>query len=809
MSTAMFAAEMVVKASWQFPSSEAFRAKIAEWSPTSSKEDLDAAVAAYRENAVTQETPGQPKVAIESQEIVPEWETPAHKEVDPFDADYDLVNATSAVESGLIPYAKAAIDKGFHIFGLTPKDKVTLPGSHGFKDSKAPSDPLALSPWEQDPNRNIGLDLGASDLCVLDFDKPESIPAWLNEIKTYKVRTGKGVHVYFRGARKTTKLYVDGNGVGDVKSTGGYVLSEGSVHPSGAIYTVIDDSPIVDVPERVSELVKHDSERVNASTDGPPIPYGSHDTELFRTACSLRNAGLGEQKITELLIEVCEARCEGYGSDYKDMCRNKAKSACKYPVGQATPVLLIGGVPTGTAGAKQITEAEATPVVDDPSDNDSRFEMPGEAFDTKVYEDVSRRFTPYPDPGENDLISVLAKKLVEGTPIPLAYVREPLKAAVLHAIDGKVVHPAHRKLTMRGNYFSLGESEGGKTTGLEYAINACNVIFSTNLIHEESLFRYKSEQTFIRSFTPEGTIKRDAQGNIKSGHAGHPSQFLYVKEGNLVANSSDYFAAVFAMLTNLYDQTEAATESMTNGTFDAATIRTSTVMCFTPTDYAATFGGKGNIGGGGLNRWGIVNPQPDHSYDDKDWEPLSDQKIQDAINPLTEKVFNLKQSEPIVLVEEAGAVKIRLEVKSMLKKAGKAGKRLLEYFMREQVAQAVVALDGRMVMTTQQAVYAREWVEAQVMCRLNCWPSDASNQIEGMEHAIRKAVNRHFVSETALKDACHLYREGSGGWYAFNAARSNMVQSEAIKPTGKTRKGVRTYCPGSCAIHPPVKKDAS
>ena len=727
-----------------------------------------------------------------------------------FSAEEAKEFATQPIDLGLIPSVKAAISKGFHIFGLTPKDKVTIPGSHGFKDSRGPDDALVLTPWNQDPNRNIGIDLGASDLCVLDFDKPESIPEWLNQTKTYKVRTGKGVHIYFRGARKTTKLYVDGNIVGDLKSTGGYVLAENSVHPSGAIYTVIDGSEIVDAPDRISELVKHDSERVNASTDGPSIPYGSHDTELFRTACSLRNAGLGEQKITELLIEVCEARCVGYGSDYKDMCRNKAKSACKYPVGQASPVLLIGGVPAGTAPvASEKTADTQTPVVDDPSDNDSRFEMLGEAFDTKVYEDVSRRFTPYPDPGENDLISVLAKKLVEGTPIPLAYVREPLKAAVLHAIDGKVVHPAHRKLTMRGNYFSLGESEGGKTTGLEYAINACNVIFSTNLIHEESLFRYKSEQTFIRSFTPEGTIKRDAQGNIKSGHAGHPSQFLYVKEGNLVANSSDYFAAVFAMLTNLYDQTEAATESMTNGTFDAATIRTSTVMCFTPTDYAATFGGKGNIGGGGLNRWGIVNPPADHSYDDKDWEPLSDQEIQDAINPLTEKVFNLKQSEPIVLVEEAGAAKIRLEVKSMLKKAGKAGKRLLEYFMREQVAQAVVALDGRMVMTTQQAVYTREWVEAQVMCRLNCWPSDASNQIEGMEHAIRKAVNRHFVSETALKDACHLYREGSGGWYAFNAARSNMVQSEAIKPTGKTRKGVRTYCPGSCAIHPPVKKDVS
>jgi len=330
MSTAMFAAEMAVKANLKFPSSDAFRAQIVEYSPTSSKEELDAAIAAYKQDAVT--VPEQPKV---------EWETPAHTEIDPFDPEYDLiVNAQiSAVEPGVVPFVRAAIKRGFHVFPLIPKEKKPLPGSHGFEDSKAPSDPLALSPWEQDPNRNIGIDLGASDLCVLDFDKPESIPTWLNETKTYKVRTGKGVHIYFKGARKTTKLYIDGNLVGDVKSAGGYVLSNGSVHPSGAIYTTVDDSLIVDTPDRISELVKHDSERVNASEDGPPIPRGSHDTQLFRIACVLRNAGMNYSEIREALINICQRRCENYGSDYVDMCEKKAKSACKYPVGQASPAL--------------------------------------------------------------------------------------------------------------------------------------------------------------------------------------------------------------------------------------------------------------------------------------------------------------------------------------------------------------------------------------------------------------------------------------------------------------------------------------
>jgi hypothetical protein len=298
---------------------------------------------------------GQPEPEIPKvvSTVAPEWQTPSHREVDPFDPEYDLVANTREPEPGLIPSVKAAIEKGFHVFPLTPKDKHPLAGSAGFKDSKNPNDPLVLTPWNEDPTRNIGIDLGASDLCVLDFDKPESIPAWLNETKTYKVKSAKGVHIYFRGARKTTKLYVDGQVVGDVKSTGGYVLAAGSIHPDGPVYTVIDNSDIAPVPERVSELLRHDSERVNVSEDGPPIPYGSHDNELTRIAGVLRNASMNPQDIEEHLINVCERRCENYGSDYREMCKKIAKSIGKKPVGQASPMLLIGGVPPGTAQTQQ------------------------------------------------------------------------------------------------------------------------------------------------------------------------------------------------------------------------------------------------------------------------------------------------------------------------------------------------------------------------------------------------------------------------------------------------------------------------
>lgn len=590
-----------------------------------------------------------------------------------------------------------------------------------------------------------------------------------------------------------------------IRVDGEQCVSPGSVHPRTRKQYRVISSGVVNAPS-TREIAFWNSERVtNKTLSNTPtgerrlLKHGQMHGAYVAEAGRLWNRGHRAEDVVEMTVRWTVDNSEDSVDENK--VRKEALNVTQiYKRGQAPEAASL-------VLAQAASDESAVPIVDDPSENDSRFEMAGETFDTKVYEDAAKRFIPYPDPGEDDLISKLAKKLVAGTPIPLAYVREPLKAMVLHAVDGKIIHPAHRKLTLRGNYFSLGESESSKTTGLQYALDAGNIVLATSGIHPQDLFRYKSEQTFIRSFTPEGTIKRDAHGTVKSGRSGHSSQFLYIKEGNLVANCSEYFGAVFSRLTDLYDQTQAATESMTNGDFEAGTVKASTIMCFTPTDYAKTFSGKGTIGGGGLNRWGLVSPPEDHSYDDRDWAPLSETEIQEAINALSHKVFELTQGNPVVLTEDEGAAKVRLETKAILKKAGKAGKRLLEYFMREQIAQAVTATDGRLVMTTKQARYAQQWAEAQVECRVHCWPSDSNNQIEAMEHAIRKAVYTHFVSDTRLRDVCNFYREGSGGWFVFNAARSNAISSGAIKWTGRTRKGARSYCPGSCAVHPPVTED--
>lgn len=82
-------------------------------------------------------------------------------------------------------------------------------------------------------------------LVALDFDDLDAGVSWLlsMQAQTYTVATARGLHAYFltNAPAETTRF-----GGGDIKASG-YVLGAGSVHPSGAVYTVLTDAPILNI----------------------------------------------------------------------------------------------------------------------------------------------------------------------------------------------------------------------------------------------------------------------------------------------------------------------------------------------------------------------------------------------------------------------------------------------------------------------------------------------------------------------------------------------------------------------------------
>lgn len=139
---------------------------------------------------------------------------------------------------------------GFGVVPLVPRDKRPVIDWMAYQKRVATPEEHALWwPGGASPQRNIGVVTGEiSNLLVLDLDDVASYEAvltvlpWLAETMT--VETGKGFHAYVRPevpAGATFTFLLDGV-LNHVKSDGGYVVAPPSIHPSGRVYTLADES---------------------------------------------------------------------------------------------------------------------------------------------------------------------------------------------------------------------------------------------------------------------------------------------------------------------------------------------------------------------------------------------------------------------------------------------------------------------------------------------------------------------------------------------------------------------------------------
>jgi hypothetical protein len=257
--------------------------------------------------------------------------------------------------------AAPMIDRNIPLIPLRPRTKIAFQNNW---QELASTDPKQIAEWgEQFPDANLACVAKAAlgGFWFFEIDEPNYHQTIQKETgkqfpNTFTVTSRKGEgrgHFYFKQTPSSMAMgnlqgKIDGKEAWSARVDNRYVVGLGSIHPdTQKPYTVAVDVPIVEAPDWLIEWclknASGQSERVNASPDGPSIPHGSHDTELFRIACMLRNAGMDYEQIRDNLVTICEKRCTGYGSDYEQMCANKAKSACKYPVGHASPVAILGG----------------------------------------------------------------------------------------------------------------------------------------------------------------------------------------------------------------------------------------------------------------------------------------------------------------------------------------------------------------------------------------------------------------------------------------------------------------------------------
>ena len=156
-------------------------------------------------------------------------------------------------------------------------------------------------------NKNYGVVLG-NGLIVIDADTKR-----LNDIiiekfpKTFTVKTKNGFHYYYYcDDFEQKRVLNDKEGhLGEIQTKGQYVVGEGSIHPSGIVYSVSNDIPIVKIErsfidehlKKYYSSLKIDKKQIIKEGSNK----GNRNDDLFKLACEYVKKGITKEEVSIIL----------------------------------------------------------------------------------------------------------------------------------------------------------------------------------------------------------------------------------------------------------------------------------------------------------------------------------------------------------------------------------------------------------------------------------------------------------------------------------------------------------------------------
>jgi len=138
---------------------------------------------------------------------------------------------------------------GISFFPLKDRDKKPAISWEEYQHRRPTQE--ELEKWERDKHTNYGAVCGAvsDNLVVLDIDNKNLFDELnLKELarETFTVETGKGYHIYLKTESPVMRKSLQWNGKEEIRfqGEGSYVVTCGSIHPTGKKYTHYRESPL-------------------------------------------------------------------------------------------------------------------------------------------------------------------------------------------------------------------------------------------------------------------------------------------------------------------------------------------------------------------------------------------------------------------------------------------------------------------------------------------------------------------------------------------------------------------------------------
>ena len=204
--------------------------------------------------------------------------------------------------------------RGWHVFPCTPGGKEPLKGSRGHLD--ATIDPKQIDAhWSANPNYNVGIAVGPSNLVVLDVDVGtkkdgtqkrgrESLAEIESELTaTLLATTGRGgTHAVYERPSGLAPTRIIGFKDGlDLIGDGYIVAAPSFLSETNRYYQWSQLHAIAPLPSYLQKVVREPRVHEKVQLTGTPIPEGSRNNALFKLGCALRDTGIGAEALSRAL----------------------------------------------------------------------------------------------------------------------------------------------------------------------------------------------------------------------------------------------------------------------------------------------------------------------------------------------------------------------------------------------------------------------------------------------------------------------------------------------------------------------------